>query len=77
MTQDAVSENPLVQGMQIERRADPFAMVIVGAHGDLTKRKLLPALYALYLQDLLPKDFAIVGVSRTPMSDDEFPQIYG
>ncbi len=72
VTQDAVSENPLVQGMQIERRADPFAMVIVGAHGDLTKRKLLPALYALYLQDLLPKDFAIVGVSRTPMSDDEF-----
>lgn len=71
-THDVLKENPLAEGMQIERRADPFAMVIVGAHGDLTKRKLLPALYALYLQDLLPKDFAIVGISRTPMSDDEF-----
>jgi glucose-6-phosphate 1-dehydrogenase len=70
-----LTENPLLQGLQVERRADPFAMVIVGAHGDLTKRKLLPALYALYLQDLLPKDFAIVGLSRTPMSDDQFRQV--
>ncbi len=52
-----MKENPLLQEMQVDRRADPFAMVIVGAHGDLTKRKLLPALYALYLEDLLPKDF--------------------
>jgi glucose-6-phosphate 1-dehydrogenase len=71
-TQDRAKENPLLEGMQHDKRADPFAMVIVGAHGDLTKRKLLPALYALYLQDLLPKDFAIVGLSRTAMSDDAF-----
>jgi len=71
-TQDVVNEDPSVQGIQVEHRADPFAMVIVGAHGDLTKRKLLPALYALYQQNLLPKDFAILGLSRTPMSDQEF-----
>lgn len=71
-TQDVVKQNPLIEGMQIERRADPFAMVILGAHGDLTKRKLLPALYALYLQDSLPKEFAVVGLSRTKMSDEQF-----
>jgi len=71
-TPNIVNENPLVQGVQTEHRADPFAMVIVGAHGDLTKRKLLPALYALYLQNLLPEDFAVLGLSRTPMSDSEF-----
>jgi glucose-6-phosphate 1-dehydrogenase len=71
-TPDVVNEDLSLQGIPIEHRADPFAMVIVGAHGDLTKRKLLPALYALYLQNLLPKDFAVLGLSRTPMSDAEF-----
>ena len=52
-------------------------MVIFGATGDLTKRKLLPALYNLAQQDFLPKDFAIVGVGRKPMSDDEFRQKVG
>src|SRR3712207_5984026 len=50
----------------------PQAVVIFGASGDLTKRKLLPAFYHLFLQGLLPKGFAIVGYSRTEMSDDEF-----
>jgi glucose-6-phosphate 1-dehydrogenase len=67
-----MKENPLLEGMKVGRRADPFAMIIYGAHGDLTKRKLVPALYALYLEDLLPKDFAMLGLSRTKMSDDEF-----
>ena len=43
----------------------PQAVVIFGASGDLTKRKLLPAFYHLYLQGLLPKGFAIIGYSRT------------
>ncbi|HEY7751635.1 MAG TPA: glucose-6-phosphate dehydrogenase [Ignavibacteriaceae bacterium] len=47
-------------------------LVILGASGDLTKRKLLPALYALDVQDLLPEKFAVIGVSRTEMSDDKF-----
>src|SRR6056297_1596600 len=46
--------------------------VIFGASGDLTKRKLIPALYALFVQDLLPEKFAIVGASRTFFTDDQF-----
>ena len=51
---------------------DPQAIVIFGASGDLTRRKLLPAFYHLFLQGLLPSGFAIVGYSRTEMSDDAF-----
>jgi glucose-6-phosphate 1-dehydrogenase len=47
-------------------------LVIFGASGDLTKRKLIPALYSLEIQNLLPEKFAIVGVSRTEMTDDKF-----
>ena len=46
--------------------------VIFGASGDLTKRKLIPALYSLYVQNLLPEKFVMLGVSRTEYSDDEF-----
>lgn len=46
--------------------------VIFGASGDLTKRKLVPSLYSLFVQNLLPKKFALLGVSRTPFSDEEF-----
>jgi glucose-6-phosphate 1-dehydrogenase len=46
--------------------------VIFGASGDLTKRKLIPALYSLYVQDLLPDKFALLGVSRTQFTDEEF-----
>jgi glucose-6-phosphate 1-dehydrogenase len=54
--------------------AGPCAMVIFGAAGDLTKRKLIPALYNLARSRLLPQDFAIVGVARAPMTTDEFRQ---
>ena len=54
--------------------APPCAMVIFGATGDLTKRKLLPALYNLITNNLLPKEFAVVGVGRTELSDEEFRQ---
>ncbi len=47
-------------------------IVIFGASGDLTKRKLMPAIYALYRQKLLPKNFAILGTSRSPYSDQDF-----
>ena len=49
---------------QPERTPDPCVVVIFGASGDLTKRKLLPALYHLEQANLLPKDFAVVGVAR-------------
>jgi glucose-6-phosphate 1-dehydrogenase len=51
---------------------EPTAFVIFGASGDLTKRKLLPALYHLFLEGLLPARFAIVGYARSAMSNDDF-----
>lgn len=47
-------------------------IVIFGASGDLTHRKLIPALYHLYASNMLPTDFAILGVSRTNFSDESF-----
>ena len=53
---------------------DPHIVVIFGASGDLTKRKLIPAIHQLYINHLLPNNFAIVGTSRTPLTDEEFRQ---
>src|SRR6202451_3034332 len=53
-----------------ERIPDPGVLVIFGASGDLTKRKLLPALFHLFQADLLPEQFAIVGVARRPLGDE-------
>src|SRR5882724_877364 len=50
----------------------PCALVIFGASGDLAKRKLIPAIYELAREKLLPEKFALVGYSRSPMSDDEY-----
>ncbi len=75
MSQSPVMENPLKEGIKIERAADPCAMVIFGAHGDLTKRKLIPALYALYIDGFLPREFCVVGMSRTKMSHEEFRKL--
>ncbi len=65
-------ENPLMAGLPLSRRPEPCALVIFGASGDLTKRKLFPALYSLAYRQLLPEKFAIVGVARTAETDDEF-----
>src|SRR5438105_5077564 len=72
MQEAAVIENPLRAGIRLERTAEPCAVVIFGASGDLTKRKLVPALYRLVQERLLPAEFAIVGLARTALSDDEF-----
>jgi glucose-6-phosphate 1-dehydrogenase len=48
------------------------ALVIFGASGDLAKRKLIPALYELAREKLLPENFALVGFARTEMSDDDY-----
>src|ERR671923_2929984 len=65
-------ENPLLEGLRKRRAAEPCALTIFGASGDLTQRKLLPALYALAYRNLLPEGFAVVGVARTEMSTEEF-----
>src|SRR6201988_4743075 len=64
--EENISDEPLGQP------ADPCVMVIFGASGDLTKRKLFPALYNLARENLLSKEFAVVGIARRGMSNDEF-----
>src|SRR5260370_26349493 len=58
--------------LRFERHVPPCAIVIFGANGDLTKRKLLPALYRLAYERRMPSGLAIIGNSRTAMSDDDF-----
>src|SRR3954463_1129046 len=65
-------ENPLLEGLRLRRTPDPCALVIFGASGDLTKRKLFPALYSLALRRLLPERLRIVGVARTEESGNQF-----
>jgi glucose-6-phosphate 1-dehydrogenase len=55
--------------MAAPKPAEPQAIVIFGASGDLTRRKLLPAFWHLWVEGLLPEGVAIVGYSRTDMSD--------
>jgi glucose-6-phosphate 1-dehydrogenase len=55
-----------------QRPCDPCTVVIFGAAGDLTKRKLIPALYNLSTHGLLPAHAAVVGVARRPLDDGEF-----
>src|SRR5689334_6922597 len=65
-------ENPLLQGLKMRRTPDPCIFVIFGASGDLTQRKLIPALYSLAYRRLLPEKFAVVGVARSEESDERF-----
>jgi glucose-6-phosphate 1-dehydrogenase len=64
--------NVLAEGLEAVRRAPPGILVVFGASGDLTHRKLLPALERLSRRRLLPAAFAVVGVARTEMSEDGF-----
>ncbi len=63
---------PPEASQELFRVREPFTMVIFGASGDLSRRKLLPALAQLHGSGYLPDRYAIIGSSRTPMSDDEF-----
>ncbi len=62
----------LREEVSIDLLPEAGAIVIFGASGDLTKRKLIPAIYALYQRNLLPEHFAVVGVARTEMSHEDF-----
>ncbi len=65
-------ENPLRVGLQQQRVPEPQILVIFGASGDLTGRKLVPALYKLRRERRLPSEFTIVGVARREWSHDYF-----
>ena len=67
-----VSEAAEVTKERTEQPGDPCVMVIFGASGDLTKRKLIPALYNLARESLLSRHFAVIGFARRPMSNEEF-----
>ncbi len=67
-------DNPLREGLSKDRVPEPQVLVIYGAAGDLAKRKLLPALYTLARERLLPAKFAIVGTARRDKGDEEFRQ---
>ena len=55
-------------------KIDNQILVIFGASGDLTRRKLMPALYNLFREGFLPEKFAVIGIGRTPMNDESFRQ---
>ena len=64
--------NPLRDNLRIEATPGPTTLVIFGASGDLTKRKLLPAVYHLARNHRLPPRFAVIGIGRTQMDDNAF-----
>lgn len=63
---DGPESNPLREGMNEDRSAPPCALIIFGASGDLTRRKLVPAVYNLSQSRLVSSSFAVVGVARRP-----------
>jgi glucose-6-phosphate 1-dehydrogenase len=71
-TSTPYTANPLRSGMRMQRTPPPCAVIIFGATGDLTHRKLIPALYHLQRERLLPPGFSVVGFARRDWSDDYF-----
>jgi glucose-6-phosphate 1-dehydrogenase len=62
----------LHEALRLRRMPDPCAVVIFGATGDLTHRKLLPSLYTLARLGLVPKELSVVGIARRPQTDETF-----
>ncbi len=67
--------HPFLHGLSKHRGAPPTVVIIFGASGDLTARKLVPAIYNLALDGLLPADFYLIGFGRKPIPDPEFQQV--
>ena len=70
--QAAAVDNPLASRFMHGKQAGPFSIVIFGASGDLTKRKLMPGLFNLYKDGFLSAPFIVVGFARRENSDDAF-----
>src|SRR6478752_10270769 len=71
-TTGVAENNPLRQALPRTRVPDPCTVVLFGATGDLTHRKLAPALYRLAVEGQLPAEYAIIGFARRDWSDDAF-----
>jgi glucose-6-phosphate 1-dehydrogenase len=67
-----VETNPLREGLRLERVPDPHITVLFGATGDLSHRKVFPALAQLWRTNLLPADWSLIAVGRRPYDDDSF-----
>ena len=67
-----LGESPLQTGMRLQRTPEPCSIVIMGATGDLAHRKLIPSLYNLAVDHLLPNGFAIIGFSRQEKAHEDF-----
>ncbi len=67
--------NPLLEGLDASRQAPPNVLVVFGASGDLTSRKLMPALASLAQKRQLPGSFAVVGIARTELNDEDFRKL--
>src|SRR5262249_39185059 len=70
--EDAVNSTATAHAAVRTRSAPPGVLVVFGASGDLTSRKLMPALAGLAKRHLLSEQFAVVGIARTEMEDDDF-----
>ncbi|KAL4452485.1 hypothetical protein ABPG75_008147 [Micractinium tetrahymenae] len=71
-------QNMQVYGLQEENWSQcALSICVVGASGDLAKKKILPALFALYYENMLPKNFRVYGYARSKMTDEEFRDMIG
>jgi glucose-6-phosphate 1-dehydrogenase (EC 1.1.1.49) len=61
-----------MEGLMKSKSIQDQALIIFGASGDLTYRKLIPAIFDLHKQNSLPKNFAVLGVARSQFTDDTF-----
>jgi glucose-6-phosphate 1-dehydrogenase len=73
----AADKNPLREGLRLEKVPDPHTMVIFGATGDLSHRKVFPALAQLWRTNLLPQDWMLIAVGRRPFDDKTFREEVG
>ncbi|MBT9584403.1 glucose-6-phosphate dehydrogenase [bacterium] len=72
MSSVSLETNPLREGLSSARTAAPCTIVIFGASGDLTERMLIPSLFSLSEQRLVPPELSVLGISRRPYSDGDF-----
>jgi len=69
---ESVSKRQTGDGLRSSQAPDPCCLVILGASGDLTRRKLVPAVFNLLLDGLLPAEFAVVGTARRDLTAEAF-----
>jgi glucose-6-phosphate 1-dehydrogenase len=65
-------DNPLREGLRLERVPDPAVLTLFGATGDLAHRKVIPALYQLWRTNLLPHEFVLLAIGRRPYDEESF-----